>query len=68
MVQMYTPGPNVKVRTRWPGGRRPKTRCWRPGPWLFAAHPFFTWRPRACVYPGRGWSVWWLWFEIARVR
>jgi hypothetical protein len=40
----------------------------RTGPWLLAIHDIFSWRPRVSLYVGRGWSVWWLWFEVARVR
>lgn len=35
--------------------------------WLFAVHRFFTWKPRVEDYDECGWSVWWLWFEVARV-
>lgn len=44
-----------------------RSRVWRPGPWLFAIHPFFTWRLRVERHLGHGLSVWWLWFEVARV-
>lgn len=57
----------IKRRThykRWPH----RTLCWRPGPWLFAVHPFFTARPKLCLYPRRGWSLWWLCFEVACVN
>jgi hypothetical protein len=33
-----------------------------------AAHSTFTWKPRLCRWPGPGWSIWWLWFEVASVR
>jgi hypothetical protein len=32
---------------------------------FFAKHSVFTWRPRFCRWPARGWSIWWLWFEFA---
>lgn len=39
--------------------------CWRPGRWLFAIHPFFTALPNSERFPDGGFTVWWLWFEIA---
>jgi hypothetical protein len=46
----------------------------RRGPWLFAVHRCFTWKPwldrptegeRALGI--EGFSLWWLWFEVARM-
>lgn len=47
--------------------------CWRPGNWLLAVHRLFTLRPRLSLHrppadAATGWSVWWLWFEVAHVR
>ena len=50
-----------------------RSLVWRPGECLLAVHPFLALRPEWCVYEGLngecvGWSVWWLWFELAWVR
>jgi hypothetical protein len=41
----------------------------RCGDWLFAVHPFFTVAPRLDRYAEggvRAFSLWWMWFEVAR--
>jgi hypothetical protein len=41
--------------------------CWQPGRWLFAFYPFvLRWLPSRERHPDGGWTVWWLWFEVAR--
>ena len=47
-----------------------RDRAKRFGPWLFAAHMTIgpTWKPRLDRWPGEGWSLWWLWFEVACVK
>lgn len=46
-----------------------RDRAHRIGPWLFAWHRTIgmTWKPRLDLWPDQGWSLWWLWFEVARV-
>ena len=34
---------------------------------FFAKHRMFTLTPRMCFWPDRGWSLWWLWFEVAKI-
>jgi hypothetical protein len=34
---------------------------------FFAAHRLFTLKPRLCRYGEQGWSLWWLWFEVANI-
>lgn len=62
----------------WSAPRRPhhptpepamkRSLVWRPGDWLFAIHPEFTWWPKFTPWPRRGAAIWWLWFEAAYVR
>lgn len=44
-------------------------RVRRFGPWLFAwaQTTGMSWKPNLDLYPGEGWSLWWLCFELARV-
>lgn len=41
--------------------------AYRVGAWLFNVDTPFRLTPSLCLWHKRGWSLWWLTFELARV-